>query len=395
MIVDASTLYLDNNATTFVAAEVLEAMLPFLQSSCGNPSSQHGLGTEAADALASARSSVARLFGARSPREVLFTSGGTESIHSAIHASRAHTPKRKRIVTSAVEHPAVLEPLEFLQAEAGYEVVQVEVDRDGRLNVDQALALIDEDCALVTLQWVNNETGVITPEESLRTIGAACRDRGASFHLDAMQAAGKLLMKVAEFPVDMVSISAHKFHGPKGSGMLWVRSDYPFTALFRGGPQELDRRAGTENVPAIVGAGRAAELALAFVQDEAATGALGELRDGLEKRFLQALPDTEIHGSGAPRVASTTSLGFPGISGDSAVALLAEYGVAASTGSACSSSTRGVSHVLAAMGVEEDLALGTLRFSLSRLTTPAGLDRAAELALKAIGQLRSLSPLLD
>jgi len=392
--VDSSALYFDNNATTSVAPEALAAMLPFLQSSCGNPSSQHALGTDAADALAAARSSLARLLGARSPREILFTSGGTESIHSALHAARAKAPERKRIVTTRVEHPAVLEPLEYLRENEGYELVLVGVDGEGRLNEAEALGAIDETCALVSLQWVNNETGVITQESTLRAIGEACREHGSSSHVDAMQASGKVAMKVSELPLDLVSVSAHKFHGPKGCGALWVAPGYPFTALFRGGPQELDRRAGTENVPAIVGAGRAADLARAFVENGAARAELAALRDELESRICAALPDTVVHASGTERVASTCSLGFPGISGDSAVALLSEYGLAASTGSACSSGRRGVSHVLAAMGLDEDLALGTLRLSLSRTTSREAVEEAARLVVEAVGQLRQLSPLL-
>ena len=393
--VDAQTLYFDNNATTFVAPEALESMLPFLRTSCGNPSSGHALGTAAADALALARGSVARLIGAPSPREILFTSGGTECIHSAIHAACAQNPKRRRIVTSQVEHPAVLEPLEQLKREARFEIRLVGVDINGLFDLQQTLEAIDEDCALVSLQWVNNETGVISSDEFLRAVGTRCREVGACFHVDAMQAAGKLDMKLADLPLDMVSVSAHKFHGPKGCGALWVRSDFPFQALFRGGPQELDRRAGTENVPAIVGAGRAAELALAFLSDESRRAQVAALRDDLERRITAALPDTRVHASGAARVASTASFGFPGISGEAAVALLAEYGLAVSTGSACSSGRRGSSHVLAAMGIEESLALGTLRFSLSRYTTAAAVEEAARLTILAVEQLRSLSPFVS
>jgi cysteine desulfurase len=393
--VDAQSLYFDNNATTFVAPEALASMLPYLQTSCGNPSSGHALGNDAADALALARSSVARLIGARSPREILFTSGGTECIHSAIHAARARNPKLRRIVTSQVEHPAVLEPLEQLEGDSGFEIVRVAVNSNGELDVEQALQAIDENCALVSLQWVNNEIGVITSKDTLRAVGNRCREQGASFHVDAMQATGKLVMNVSELPLDMVSISAHKFHGPKGCGMLWVHGEFPFQALFRGGPQELDRRAGTENVPAIAGAGRAADLAREFAADDSGQLKLTALRNDLEQRIRAALPDTHIHGGSANRVGSTASFGFPGISGEAAVALLAEYGLAVSTGSACSSGRRGVSHVLAAMDVEESVALGTLRFSLSRYTTPEAVAEAASLTVTAVEQLRALSPLVD
>jgi cysteine desulfurase len=288
----------------------------------------------------------------------------------------------------------VLEPLAELERADGCEVVRVGVDARGALDLGRLLDAIDESCALVTLQWVNNETGVVTPAETLELVGTRARERGATVHVDAMQAAGKLPMRVAELPLDLISISAHKFHGPKGTGALWVRGDFPFAPLFRGGPQELDRRAGTENVPAIVGAGRAAELARAHVEDDAALARVAALRNELERRILEALPDTRVHAAGAPRVGSTASLGFPGISGESAVALLAEYGVAVSTGSACSSGRRGVSHVLAAMGIDEELALGTLRFSLSRETTAEAVEEGARRAIGALEQLRGLSPLL-
>jgi cysteine desulfurase len=240
---------------------------------------------------------------------------------------------------------------------------------------------------------VNNETGVVTPREALAAIGERCREAGATFHVDAMQAPGKVAMDVAALPVDLVSISAHKFHGPKGCGVLWVRPGLPFEPLFVGGPQEQDRRAGTENVPAVVGAGRAADLARAHVTDAAALGRVAELRDRLERRLLARFPGAVAHGAGAPRVPSTSNLGFPGISAEAAVCVLAERGLAVSTGSACSSGRRGASHVLLAMGIPEDRALGTLRLSLSRATTADDVDRAAALVETTVGELLELSPL--
>jgi cysteine desulfurase len=390
-------LYFDNNATTRVADEVRAAMLPYLEASCGNPSSLHALGTEAADAVAAARSSVARLLGAPSPRDIVFTSGGTESIHTALHTAlrgqRGTEPRRDRVVTSAVEHAAVLAPLARLEAREGLEVRRIGVDRDGRLELEAALAAIDEQCALVTLQWVNNETGVVTSDDTLRAVGEACRRAGALFHVDAMQAPGKLPMDVSTLPLDLVSVSAHKFHGPKGCGALWVRPGVPFEPLFVGGPQESDRRAGTENVPAIVGAGRAAELARAHAADPAAREHVARLRARLERTLVDRFEGTSVHGCGATRVPSTTNLGFAGISGEAAVCILAERGVAASTGSACSSSRRGASHVLLAMGVAEDQALGALRLSLSRTTTEADVEAGIERISATIADLRALSPL--
>lgn len=385
------SLYFDNNATTAPDPAVVEAMLPYLRESFGNPSSLHPLGVEAADALARARTWTARLLGARSPREVTFTSGGTESIRTAIDSALATRPGRRRIVTSAVEHAAVNAPLERLER-AGHEVVRVGVDGQGRLDVDAAVAAVDDRCALASFQWVNNETGVVTPRDVLRTLGEACRVHGAALHVDAMQAAGKVPLGVAELPLDLVSISAHKFHGPKGSGALWVRADAPFEPLFVGGPQELDRRAGTENVPAAVGLGKAAELALAHVSDPDGPAGVARLRDALEAGVLERVPGARVHGAGAPRVPSTASFSFEGIAGEALVMLLGELGLAASSGSACSSGKQGPSHVLLAMGIPERLALGALRLSLARTTTAAEVEAAVELVTSAVDALRRIAP---
>ncbi len=384
--------YFDSNATTALAPEVVEALLPFLREGFGNPSSLHPAGTHAGAAVARARSSVGRLLGARSPSEVMFTSGGTESIHAAIWSAVRASPGRRRLVTSAVEHAAVLAPLERLEARDGYEVVRAGVDADGHLDTRAVLDAIDERCALVTLQWVNNETGVVTPTEDLAAIGRECRQNGASFHVDAMQAAGKIPMRVRELEADFVSISAHKFHGPKGSGALWIRPEAAFEPFYVGGPQEHDRRAGTENVPAIVGAGRAAELALAHVEDANARRELALLRDRLERALLERIPAASVNGAGAPRVPSTSSLVFDGVSGEALVMLLGERGLEASSGSACSSGKHGASRVLLAMGVQNERALGALRLSLSRYTRADEVEQALEIVPEAVSILRTIAP---
>ncbi len=385
------SLYLDNNATTPVAPEVVDAMLPFLRGEFGNPSSLHPPGERAADALAHARSAVARLIGARSPQDVTFTSGGTESIYAALSGSLALHPARRRIVTSRVEHAAVLAPIERLEEREGYEVVRLEVDGEGRLDLDSARSAIDGGTAFVSLQSVNNETGVVTDPATLAAVGEVAREHGAPFHLDAMQAVGKIPVSVADFPLDLLSASAHKFHGPKGCGALWIRPGLELEPLFVGGPQERDRRAGTENVPAIVGTGRAAELAREHVENEPARRSLGALRDRLERELLERLPDARATGTGALRVPSTSNLTFAGISGEALVMMLGERGLAASSGSACSSGKQGASHVLLAMGIPEDRALGALRLSLSRDTPPDEIGQAIDLVAETVALLRELA----
>jgi cysteine desulfurase len=379
-------IYLDNNATTRVLPEVLDAMLPWFGEDFGNASSLHFLGQRAADAVAAARSSVARLVGAASPREIVFTSGATESNQSAIHAALAARPAARRVVTTAVEHAAVLEPLEAL-AGRGLEVVRVGVDAQGRLDHDALEAALGPGCALVSVMWANNETGAV---HDVARIGAACRTDGIPFHVDAVQAAGKLPLALASLPVDMASFSAHKLHGPKGVGCLYVRRGFPFEAWQKGGGQEDERRAGTENVPGIVGFGRAAELARQALE----RGALAEvarLRDRLEQGLCTALSGVRVHASGLPRVPNTTNLRFEGISGEALVALLSEAGICAATGSACSSGRQAPSHVLLAMGLSPAEASGSLRLSLSRETTPAEIDTTLGVLPGLVAQLRALA----
>jgi cysteine desulfurase len=381
-------IYLDCNATTPVAAEVLDAMLPWLGSRCGNPSSLHARGSEAADAVGAARRAVARLIGARSSREVVFTSGGTEGDVAALlsHARIARERRgARRVIGTTVEHPAVLAALDLLERE-GFELALVGVDAQGRLDNERFIALLDEaDCAAATAMWANNETGALF---DVATLGAACRQRGVSFHVDAVQAAGKLSLRVGALPIDTLALSAHKLHGPKGVGALYIRRGCDFSPLLVGGGQEGRRRAGTENVPGIVGFGRAAELALNAL---ASRDAVQRLRDRLEHGALEALKGVHVNAREAARVVNTTNLRFEGLSGEALVALLSELGVCASAGSACAAAEQGPSHVLLALGLTPAEASSCVRFSLSRATTAEQVELALARLIDAVLRLRSLA----
>jgi cysteine desulfurase len=385
-------LYFDNNATTPALPEVVAAMVPFFAERFGNPSSAHGLGEDAADAVRAARASVARLFGAKSSSEVVFTSGGTESINTAIHAAvvaAERDPARRTIVTSTVEHSAVLGPIADLE-ERGFHVVRVGVDADGRLDraaIERALAgPAGRACALVALMLANNETGVIA---DLEGVGALCRASGATFFVDAVQAAGKIPLDVGRIGADMVSISAHKLHGPKGAGALWVRPGVECPPLLRGGSQEKAVRPGTENVPAIVGFGRAAEAALSFAGDEKARARVLGLRDRLEQGILAGVPFARANGARSPRVPNTTNISFAGVEAEELLALLSSQELYASAGSACHAQARKPSHVLLAMGLDADQAASCVRFSLSRDTTAEEVDTALAIVLESVSALRA------
>ncbi|MDF1797943.1 MAG: aminotransferase class V-fold PLP-dependent enzyme [Planctomycetota bacterium] len=378
--------YLDNNATTPVAEEVLVAMLPWFRDEPGNPSSLHASGERANAALAAARTKVARLFGAGRPAEVTFTSGATEATNLAIHAVLQADPRR-RVVTSAVEHPATSECLGALDLD----LVTVGVDGAGGLLLDDALAAIDEQTALCTLILANNETGRLLEPRALTALAARCREVGARLHLDAVQAAGKLPLELAAWGADLASLSAHKLHGPKGVGALWVREGClgEVAPLLRGGPQERGRRAGTENLPGIVGFGAAAELACRRCADPSE---LRELRDRLEAGILAAVPDAVVAAAGAPRVAGTSCIEFHGIDGEAALLMLSHLGVEVSTGSACGSSHHAPSHVLLAMGRSEAEAASSLRLSLSHETSAEEVDHCLATLPGVISALRSLAP---
>tara|TARA_R110002126_G_scaffold64513_13_gene165211 strand:+ start:152 stop:1315 length:1164 start_codon:yes stop_codon:yes gene_type:complete len=385
-----SSIYLDNNATTRPSSQVVEAMLPYYREHFHNPSSPYPAAEAVADALRRARGQVARLFGAERADEVTFTSGGTESIQSAIEAvARAATraaDRRTRILTSTVEHSAAKASARRL-SEQGFEWVQIDVDREGRLDRDALFAALDERTALVSLMIANNETGVCT---DLSGVGEACRSAGARFHLDAVQMPGKGALDVRALGADYASLAAHKFHGPKGVGALYVRSGAPFESLVVGGPQEAERRAGTENVPGAIGMGYAAEAARTHGADADALERMRGLRDRLEAQILAAVPGACANGASPPRVPNTTSITFPTVDADTLLMLLGEAGVAASAGSACDAKRRGPSPVLLAMGRSEEDATRTLRFSTSHETTEteiAGAVAAVKASIEALGSL--------
>ena len=381
----AREVYLDNNATTQVAPEVLEAILPFFSQSYGNPSSAHLFGGRAKRALERAREQVAELVGA-SPEEVIFTSGGTESDNAAIRGILEALPHKRHIVTTKVEHPAVLNLCKILEGR-GYRVTYLAVDRKGYLNLDELREAIGDDTALVSIMFANNETGVIFPVEE---IGKICRDKGVIFHCDATQAVGKVPVDMRGSLIDLLSLSGHKFHAPKGIGALVIREGIPWVPLLVGGHQEEGRRAGTENVPAIVGLGKASELAKETLKDQERVRAL---RDELEGEILREIPDVIVNGEGGERLPNTTNLSFRGIEGEALLLMLSEEGIAASSGSACSSGDPEPSHVLQAMGVPADFIHGTLRLSLSRYNTKEDIEYILEHLPPIVGHLRSLSPL--
>jgi cysteine desulfurase len=379
----AREVYLDNNATTPVSEAVVAAVVSALRDDWGNPSSTHGPGETAAALVETARARVARLLGARSPEEVVFTSGGTESINTALFATLGGGQPRGTVLTGAAEHAAVLRPLEH-HAARGLAVERVAVDPEGRVDLDALHGRLEElgpECRLVTVQWANNETGALLTEDALAELAAHCRSEGVPLHVDAVQIPGKLPMRVAELGLDLVSISAHKFHGPKGAGALFVRRGSLERAevpgpLVAGGSQELDRRGGTQNVPGIVGMGVAADLAREHAADPAARAAVRELRDHLESGLRGAIPGVRIHAAGGPRLDNTTSAHLPGPDGELLLQALAAAGLAVSGGAACSARRRGPSPVLLAMGLPAEEASRTVRFSLSRGTTREDVEEA-------------------
>ncbi|MBZ4689013.1 MAG: cysteine desulfurase NifS [Cereibacter sp.] len=376
-------VYLDNNATTRVAPQVLARMLPFFTEEFGNPSSLHRFGKAPALAVAEARRAVQALVGAADPSEIVFTSGGTEANAMAIHAALAADPARREIVTSAVEHPAILALCARLVQEGGT-VHLIPVDRFGRLDLDAYRAAVGPQTALVSLMWANNETGTVFPVEGLAEIA---RTAGALFHTDAVQAAGKLPISLRGTDIDMLSLSAHKLHGPKGIGALYVRKGVPFQPLLRGGKQERGRRAGTENTPGIVGFGAAAELAL-----RADRSGMAALRDELERGILARVPKCAALGDLLDRLPNTSCLAFDFIEGEAILMMLDRAGIAVSSGAACASGAIEPSHVMRAMKVPFTAAHGAIRFSLSRETTAAEIRQVLEVLPPIVGQLRALSP---
>ena len=385
-------IYLDNNATTAVSPEVLEAMMPFFCEKYGNPSSIHRFGGSVAAEIENARNQVAQLLGAEyrdrdgCATEIIFTSCGTESDNAAINAALNALPERKKIVTTAVEHPAVLHYCEEL-ANKGYTVELIPVDSCGRLDMAALTAAVDENTAVVSAMWGNNETGTIFPIAEIARIAHA---KGAFCHTDAVQAAGKVPINVAECKVDFLSISGHKLHAPKGVGALYVRRGVRFTPLIFGGHQERSRRGGTENVASVIGLGKACEIAAARLNEEIAS--LKKMRDAFEAKLLESIPRIRINGDPENRLPGTSSISFECIEGESILMLLDVFGICASSGSACTTGSLEPSHVLRAMGIPYSAAHGTIRFSLSRYNTQEELDFVAEKLPPIIARLREISP---
>ena len=377
-------IYLDNNATTQPAREVVDAMLPYLTEWYGNPSSVHRFGQRSRQAIDEARAQVAAAIGC-AESEVLFTGGGTEAINTAIRGILAARSPRKRIVTTTVEHSATRELCAAL-AKEGAEIIEIPVDGGGRLDLDRLQDTVNEETALVTALWANNETGVLFPAGEIARL---CRAAHVPFHCDGTQAVGKIPVNVAALGVDAMSFAAHKFHGPKGVGAVFVRRGVRMRPLLIGGPQEKSRRGGTENVPGIVGMGKAAELAIASLPQ---MKRVAELRDGLEREILSRIDDTHVNGRTDERLPNTSNIGFARLEAEAILLLLSEQGICASAGAACSSGSLEPSHVLRAMRIEERIAHGAIRFSLSRFTTREEIDRTLEVLPALIGRLRSVLP---
>jgi cysteine desulfurase len=381
-----NVIYLDNNATTKVAPEVVDAMLPYFSEHYGNPSSMHSFGGDVAAKIKAARENVAGLIGA-SADEIVFTSCGTESDSTAIMAALESNPGKKHMVTSRVEHPAVKNLYESL-SKKGYRVTFVPVDKEGRLDTDYLFRSLDDDTAIVSLMWANNETGVIFPIEDL---AEAIRDRGIVFHTDAVQAVGKIPVNVGKTAVDMLSLSGHKLHAPKGIGALYIRKGTKFSPFMIGGHQEKNRRGGTENVAAIIGLGKAAGLAKSHL-DANGYDRIIRLRDKLERSLLEQVPNAIVNGDREHRLPNTTSIAFEYVEGEAILLMMNEHGICASSGSACTSGSLEPSHVLRAMGVPFTAAHGSIRFSLSRYSTEEEMDLVIKTLPPIIARLRELSP---
>lgn len=382
------TIYLDNNATTRVAWEVTEVMTPYFSDLYGNPSSAHFFGGQIASKLGAAREQVAQLIGAH-PDEIVFTSCGTESDNTAIMSALATNPEKKHIVTSRVEHPAIRTLCQHLRKQ-GYDVTEVPVDGEGRLNMDFYAQSLRSDTAIVSLMWANNETGVIFPVEKAADMA---RERGILFHTDAVQVAGKIPINVEKSAVDMLSISGHKLHAPKGIGALYVRKGTMFSPFLIGGHQERGRRGGTENTPSIIGLGKACELAVANVEHE--NNEVRLMRDRLEKELVARIPNSRVNGGGAERLPNTANISFESVEGEAILLMLDEFGICASSGSACTSGSLQPSHVLRAMGVPFTMAHGSIRFSLSVYNEESEIDLVIEKIPSVIEKLRALSPFWD
>ena len=374
-------VYFDNNATTRVAPAAVEAMLPWLTTSYGNPSSTCRSGAQAAAAVARAREEVAALFNCE-PREVVFTSCGTESNHAAILSALQNDPNRRRLVTTRVEHSAIVRHAETL-SKRGCEITWLGVDASGQLDLAELEDAIRPDTAVVSIMWANNETGVLSP---IPRIAEIVRSKGAIFHTDAVQAAGKVPIALTDSKINFLSASAHKFHGPKGVGVLYVNRRTRFHPMLWGGSQENSRRAGTENVAAIVGAGVAASLAVRSMMEEGTR--VRTLRDQFETGVLERIAGSAVNGDLVNRLPNTSNLSFAGVESEGILMLLDREGVCCSAGSACTAGSIHPSHVLRGMGFSTERARGSLRFSFSRLNTADEVARVLELLPGIVAKLR-------
>jgi len=376
-------IYLDNNATTRPLPEVVEALATVAAEVYANPSSVHQFGQHARHRVECAREQVAAMIEATG-REIVFTSGGTESINLAIRGALRAVPGKRRLVTTAVEHSATMRLMEQLEEE-GYEVRRVGVDGEGCLNEEQWETALGDDVALVSIMYANNETGVLFDVPRLASVAAS---RGVTVHVDAVQAIGKVPIRVSDLPVALMSLSAHKFHGPKGVGALYVRRRTRLVPLIVGGRQERDLRGGTENVPGIVGMGIAAQAVVREM--DAARRDVAALRDALERGILHRVPYARVHGGKAPRICNTSNIGFENLQAEAILILLSEAGICASSGAACSSGSLEPSHVLKAMGIDPRSAHGAIRFSLSRFNTLVEVEHVIEILPGLLARLRAL-----
>jgi cysteine desulfurase len=380
-----NTIYFDNNATTKVADEALEEIKPLFCELYGNPSSMHTFGGQIGRKIHKAREQVADLLGCE-PSEIIFTSGGTESNNAAIKGTLATVPDKHKIITTRVEHPAVLAVCREL-ANRGYTVVELAVDKQGQLDLDELEGQIDDDTALVTIMYANNETGVIF---AIEKIAELVKSKGSILHTDAVQAVGKIPLNLSKSDIDLLSISGHKLHAPKGVGALYVRKGTRISPFMLGGHQEAGRRAGTENVPGIVGLCKACELAVKEIEQE--NNRVKYLRDKLENALLEKCPDSMLNGDKENRLPNTSNISFEYIEGEAILLMLDKFGICASSGSACTSGSLEPSHVLRAMGVPFTAAHGSIRFSLSRYNTEEEVDYTIEKMPEIVNKLRELSP---
>jgi len=384
----AKVIYFDNNATTQVAPEVLDAMLPFLKDLYGNPSSMHTFGGQVEKYIRQSRESIAGLLGCDSS-EIVFTGCGTESDNAAIKGVLAAMPEKRKIITTRVEHPAVLTTCREIQAQ-GYKMIELGVDKYGQINLGELEAEVDDDTALVTIMYANNETGVIFPIDKIAEIVKA---KDVVFHTDAVQAVGKIPLNLNKSNIDLLSLSGHKLHAPKGVGVLYIKKGTRISPFIVGGHQEKSRRAGTENVAGIVALGKAAELAAKSIQQE--NTKVKKLRDKLESTILKTCTGAMLNGDKINRLPNTTNISFEFIEGEAILLLLDQFGICASSGSACTSGSLEPSHVMRAMGVPFTAAHGSIRFSLSIYNTEDEVDFVIEKMPQVVNRLRELSPFVN